>query len=45
MSNIKIGSVNVRGLADPVKRRDVFLWLKEKDLDIVCLQDVHFRGN
>jgi len=45
MCKIKIGSVNARGLADPVKRRDVFMWLKEKGLDIICLQDVHFRGD
>ena len=46
MASLKIGSMNVRGLSDPVKRRDVFEWLKEQNLSIVCLQDVHFRdGN
>jgi len=35
--------MNARGLADPVKRRDVFEWLKEQNLSIVCLQDVHFK--
>jgi len=41
-TRIKIGSFNVRGLADPVKRKDVFEWLREQDLTIACLQDVHF---
>jgi len=43
-SKVRIGSMNARGLADPVKRRDVFEWLKRKDLEIVCLQDTHLKG-
>ena len=43
-SQVRIGSMNVRGLADPVKCRDVPEWLKRKDLEIVCLQDTHLKG-
>ena len=41
---LKIASMNVRGLADPVKRNDVFDWLKQQDISICCLQDVHFKA-
>ena len=40
---IKILSVNVRGLATATKRRDIFKWLKEHKADIYCLQDVHCK--
>jgi len=39
--NLNIFSMNVRGLGNNVKRRDVFQWLKEHRYDISCLQDVH----
>lgn len=42
-SRVKIGSMNVRGLSDPLKRCDVFDWLREKELSLICLQDVHFK--
>ena len=29
-SNVKICSLNVRGLSDSEKRKDVFAWLKQK---------------
>ena len=38
---LKICSINVRGLADAVKRIDLFNWLKKKQFSIYCLQDVH----
>ena len=38
---IKIGSMNVRGLSNGVKRVDVFSWLKKKEFSIYCLQDIH----
>ena len=38
---ISICSLNVRGLTDRKKRIDVFAWLKDKNLDIYCLQDIH----
>ena len=40
-SEIRIGSMNVRGLADVKKRKDVFSWLRDRKLSIYCLQDVH----
>ena len=33
--------MNCRGLADKHKRRDVFDYLKNKDFNIYCLQDIH----
>ena len=38
---ITISSMNVRGLTDAVKRKDVFNWLKDKRYSIYCLQDIH----
>ena len=45
MSNLKILSMNCRGLADPQKRYDVFNFLKDKRYSIYCLQDTHFTKN
>ena len=44
-SELKIGSMNVRGLADRSKRRDVFNWLRDKKMSIYCLQDIHCTEN
>ena len=41
MDTITLCSLNVRGLADSKKRKDVFIWLREKKINIYCLQDVH----
>ena len=42
MSNLRLGAMNVRGISsNPLKRRDVFCWLKEKKLDIALLSEVH----
>ena len=41
MADIKVISMNCRGLADPVKRRDVLNHLREKKPSIVFLQDIH----
>ena len=43
--SLKIGSMNVRGLTDAKKRKDVFNWLKEKRYAIYCLQDIHVGEN
>ena len=34
-------SINVRGLADDTKRREVFYWLRKQDFDIYMLQETH----
>ena len=36
---IKISSLNVRGLHDVQKRRDIFCYLRNKKFQINCLQD------
>lgn len=38
---LSIVSMNVRGLGDAKKRRDVFNWLRKQDCSIICLQDTH----
>ena len=40
-TNLNVFSMNVRGFGNRVKRRDVFLWLKQHKYDICCLQDTH----
>ena len=41
MSNLNISSLNVRGCGDTKKRRQVFLWLREKSFNIYFLQETH----
>ena len=40
---LKIVSINCRGLADKIKRLDVFNYFRKKKIDIVCLQDIHIE--
>ena len=42
MCDIYILSMNCRGLAEGLKRREVFKWLREKKVDIALLQDTHW---
>lgn len=42
---IKIMSMNVRGLNEANKRRDIFNWLRDKGGSIYCLQDTHSTKN
>ena len=39
--DLKIGSLNVRGLGDKAKRRETFHWLRSKKMSIFFLQEVH----
>ena len=41
VSFLKVCSMNVRGITDPIKRKYVFNWLKAKNHSIYCLQDIH----
>ena len=41
MSKITISSLNVRGLVNNEKRREVFHWLKKKKFSIYLLQEAH----
>ena len=43
MSLIKILSLNVKGLRNPVKRRALFLYLKNQRADLYCLQETHSK--
>lgn len=40
-TDLKIGSLNVRGLGDRLKRREMFDWLRRKKFSIYMLQEVH----
>ena len=42
MDKVTICSLNVRGLGDYKKRRDVLNYLRMKKFSIICLQDTHF---
>lgn len=42
MGEITLLSANTRGLADKVKRKDVFSYLRNKCYNIYCIQDTHF---
>ena len=42
MSNLKIFSYNCRGLNKGKKRSDIFNLFKDKNSDILCLQETHF---
>ena len=39
--DIKLYSLNVRGLRDKVKRRCMFDWLRNTQYDIFILQETH----
>ena len=41
---VLIGSVNVNGLRNAKKRRNVFTWFKQKKYDCVLLQETHCEG-
>ena len=41
LNNIRMLSANCQGLRNKEKRRDVILYFKEKNPNIVCLQDTH----
>ena len=41
MDKIKIVSLNVRGLRDNAKRRQMFNFLKDTEAKIVCIQETH----
>ena len=42
-SYLSIGTLNVNGLNDPIKRCRVSDWIKKEDLSIYCLQETYFR--
>ena len=43
--DLKICSLNVRGLGDKLKRREIFYWLRRKNYSIFMLQEVHCSEN
>ena len=43
--DLRIGSINTRGLEDRIKRREVFNWLWKKQLVMYFIQEAHFTEN
>ena len=43
--DIAIGSLNVRGINDKVKRNGIFNWAQEEDFDILLLQECYCCEN
>ena len=41
----KIGSLNVRGLGNKIKRKAIFQYLRDKQLDIVFIQESHITNS
>jgi len=41
MTSLTICFLNVRGMNDKLKRRQLFLWLRKKDFSIYFLQETH----
>ena len=44
-TDLKIGSLNVRGLGERQKRREIFNWLRAKKFSIYLLQETHSSEN
>ena len=45
MDDLKIVSLNVRGLRNGLKRKKIFKMLKENKYDIICLQESYITEN
>ena len=43
--SLTIASLNVRGLRENTKRREMFTWLRAKHFSIYMLQEVHCTDN
>jgi len=39
--DLRIGSINTRGLGDKFKRREIFNWLKCKKMSVYFIQEAH----
>lgn len=39
--DLKVGSINVRGLGDMLNRQEIFNWLKHKNMSIYFIQEAH----
>ena len=45
MVNLTFAMLNVRGLHDNIKRRNILNYLDDQSYDIVCLQETHSTPN
>ena len=45
MTDFKVCSLNVRGLGEQLKRREIFNWLRAKNYSIYLLQETHSAEN
>ena len=39
--DLRMGSINTRGLGDGLKRREIFNWLKRKNMSVHFIQEAH----
>ena len=44
-SKLRVGTLNCRGLRNKWKRLALFKSLREKKLDVICLQEAHINQN
>lgn len=42
---VSLFSANINGLNNPCKRKRVFNQLAKANYDVICLQEVHVKGN
>ena len=40
-SNIRVASLNVNGISDGKKRKQVFTWFKQQEYNIIFMQETH----
>ena len=45
MMDLKLASLNGRGLTSDSKRSQLLLYLQRRGIDICCLQETHFDSN
>lgn len=41
--NLKIGTLNCRGLNQPIKTKRMVSYLKQNNLNIICIQETHLK--
>ena len=45
MDNLKVASLNVRGLRDTKKRKSMFNFFHREKLDVICVQESHLLNS
>ena len=45
MFKLRLATLNVRGIRNKNKRRSIFQWARDKQIDILCLQETHITND